>query len=360
MPADAQRPSAPVIATYFTAPGFADPPFDSAGYAAAYRALGERVRERGAEFVIVRGRDSHRGRGIFARGWRLEADGFTEVTEPFTVDVLFDKGDEWLPDGCFVIVNSKECWQLCNIKYRTYGLFPHLFPTTKLVRKPGGLLRALPKLHSTIVAAKPPAGACGRGVVIAPRDELPAKVTEYPLLVQAFIDTSRGIPGLVESTHDLRVVVVGGIVAFALVRTPAQGSLVANLDQGGSIRLLDVEGLPADVLAIVEEVDRSLSRFPERVYSIDMGLHEEREWKIIELNAPPGLPWPEWGEEVFHYYDVLAAHLVAMSALKNPSRRQTPSRLPHSQDAHRLRTRLPGEAASGREELGNSEPARAT
>ena len=47
-----------VVATYFTAPGFADPPFDSAGYAAAYRELGERVRERGAEFVIVRGRDS--------------------------------------------------------------------------------------------------------------------------------------------------------------------------------------------------------------------------------------------------------------------------------------------------------------
>ncbi len=44
------------------------------------------------------------------------------------------------------------------------------------------------------------------------------------------------------------------------------------------------------------------------------------ESKIIELNVPPGLPWPEWGEEVFHYYDLLAAHLFAMSALKNPSR----------------------------------------
>ena len=205
---------------------------------------------------------------------------------------------------------------------------PHLWPLPAPVpdneacpqtrRAPPGA----PKLRSTIVAAKPPVGACGRGVVIAPRGELPAQVTEYPLLVQAFIDTSRGIPGLVESTHDLRVVVVGGIVALACVRTPPEGSLVANLDRGGSIRLLDVEGLPSDVFAIVEEVDHSLSRFPERVYSIDMGLHEEREWKIIELNAPPGMPWPEWGEEAFHYYDVLAAHLVALSALKNPSRRK--------------------------------------
>jgi hypothetical protein len=306
----------PVIATYFTAPGFADPPFDSAGYAAAYRVLGERVRECGAEFIVIRGRNSHRGRGIFARGWRLDADGFNEVTEAFTVDVLFDKGDEWPPQGGFVTVPSKECWELCNLKHRTYGLFPHLFPATMLVRKPGGLLRALPKLRSTIVVAKPLAGACGRGVVIAPRGELPAQVTEYPLLLQAFIDTSRGIPGLVDSTHDLRVVVVGGIVAFAFVRTPPEGSLVANLDRGGSIRLLDIDGLPSGALAIVEEVDRSLSRFPERVYSIDMGLHEEREWKIIELNAPPGLPWPEWGNEVFHFYDILAAHFVAMSALK--------------------------------------------
>jgi RimK-like ATP-grasp domain len=306
----------PVIATYFTPPGFADPPFDSAGYAAAYRMLGERVRDCGAEFVVVRGLDSHCGKGIFARGWRLDADGFKEVTEAFAVDVLFDKGDEWPPEGGFITVPSKECWELCNLKHRTYSLFPHLFPITKLVREPGGLLGALPKLRSTIIAAKPPAGAAGRGVVIAPRGELPAQVTEYPLLVQAFIDTSRGIPGLVESTHDLRVVVVGGIVAFGCIRTPAEGSLVANLDRGGSMRVLDVDGLPEGVLEIVEEVDRSFARFPERVYSIDMGLHKEREWKIFELNAPPGLPWPDWGNEVSRFYDILAAHFVAMSALK--------------------------------------------
>jgi hypothetical protein len=312
----------PIIAIYATASNFAEPLFDSAGYAAAYRTLGDRVRERGAEFMIVRGRESHRGKGIFARGWRHDDDGFKEVTEAFAVDVLFDKGDDWLIDKAIVTVNSKAFWELCNFKYRTYRLFPHLFPTTKLVRTPGGLLRALPKLHSTIVAAKPPAGACGHGVVIAPRDEIAARVTEYPVLIQAFIDTSRGIPGLTESTHDLRVSVVGGIVAFACVRTPAAGSLVANFAQGGSIRLLDVQELPIEVLAVVEEVDRGLSRFSERVYSIDMGLHMGQEWKLIELNAPPGMPWPQWGDEVSHFYDVLAAHLVAMSALKNqPSRK---------------------------------------
>jgi glutathione synthase/RimK-type ligase-like ATP-grasp enzyme len=177
------------------------------------------------------------------------------------------------------------------------------------------LAAGLQKIGGDIVVAKPVDGSCGVGVFVEKRSELASADLKYPLLLQELIDMQQGIPGLCSGPHDLRLVFVGGTFALCTLRTPAQGSLVANLSKGGSVRTLPLSEIPKEALTLAKSLDRQLQAYPERVYSIDMGLHKGTDWKVIEFNAPPGLTPPAAGEETAHYYDVLAAHLVRLAGM---------------------------------------------
>ncbi len=89
--------------------------------------------------------------------------------------------------------------------------------------------------------------------------------------------------------------------------------LIANAAQGGSITLLAKHEIPPGALALAMSIDRGLREYSERVYCVDMGLHRGTTWKLIELNAPPGLTPPKWGSLVAEYYELLADHLLKMA-----------------------------------------------
>jgi glutathione synthase/RimK-type ligase-like ATP-grasp enzyme len=130
----------------------------------------------------------------------------------------------------------------------------------------------------------------GKGIFIDIPEKLKNIPKSFPLLMQEFIDTSAGIPGITTGMHDLRVVLCNGEIIHSNIRTPGKGDKKANFSQGGSLKVIDPELLPEDLKYIVASIDFDLSLYGERLYSLDFGLSADNEWKLIELNARPGMP----------------------------------------------------------------------
>lgn len=298
------------VGIFFSAPGFDDAPFNNVDYKRSYHDLAEIIAQRGGQCFIVRGAETFLGEGVFSRGWIYEDGVFRSVEGVVRLDVLYNKGEAFVADSKTVLINPSELDALCRNKERTIERFSRHFPRSVLVRSAQDLPVSLATLSGDMLVAKPTDSWGGHGVFVGPRNKLPENVERYPALVQEFIDTSNGIPGIVEGTHDLRILLVGGRVALCYVRTPPDGTVVANVAQGGKIILVPNEKIPSDALAIAMAIDAEMSDFGKRVYSVDMGLHEGREWKLFELNPQPGLTSMKWGEGVRKYYELLAEELL--------------------------------------------------
>jgi hypothetical protein len=303
-----------IIAVYFAATDDASPPSGKVEYVDAYCSFAKTITQKGGRLVIVRGKESHRGGNRFENGWELEGDAWKSLGHSVDADLVFVKDRDIPVDPVMRRVNSPEFENLCSNKDETYAAFPEAFPETVCVGSDSELDVALERIAGDLIVAKPADGACGRNIFIGKSADLDRASLPYPLLLQEWIDMSQGIPGVCSGVHDLRIVIIAGKIALCTLRQPAGGSLIANAAQGGSIRLIPLKDIPEQALALALSIDRRLQQYPERVYSVDMGLHQRQAWKVIELNAPPGLTPPKWGSEVREYYDVLADHLLAMAS----------------------------------------------
>ena len=300
------------IGIYFSATDDASPPSGKPEYVQAYQTFVELLAKKGARTVIIRGPQSHVYDGCFRDTWEWKGGKWAQVPEEVPLDVVFIKDRDFPRTARVMQVNTQAFEDLCSLKDETYALFPEVFPKTVVVKEMAELSAALQQVEGDLVVAKPVDGACGRDVFIGPRAEVAAQALPFPLLVQECIDMSQGIPGHSTGAHDLRIVFVGDQVALCTLRTPPEGGLIANAAQGGSINLIPVPDIPPDALALALSIDRRLQDHPGRIYSVDMGLDKGTTWKVIELNAPPGLTPPVWGD-VSRYYELLADHLIRMA-----------------------------------------------
>jgi glutathione synthase/RimK-type ligase-like ATP-grasp enzyme len=298
------------VGIFFSAPGFDDEPFSNPDYRKSYHDLAAVIRSKGGECVIVRDAKTFTGAGTFSHGWIYRDGAFVSTGGPVKTDVVYNKGEAFQADEKTAMVNHRELDDLCRNKQKTVAAFTEYFPASALVQSAADLSAALSGLAGDTLVAKPTDGWGGHGVTVAARGELFQKIETYPVLVQEFIDTSKGIPGIVDGAHDLRILMVGGRVALSYVRTPPEGSKVANLAQGGTILLVPDAKIPPAALAIAKAIDDRLSPIGRRVYSVDMGLHDGCEWKLFELNPQPGLTSLKWGEAVKRYYEYLAEELL--------------------------------------------------
>lgn len=285
----------PIIAVYFKPPGFEDYPFNDVEFRQAYHEMGELIVKRGARFFVVRGEESYRGKNAFSHGWEYVDSHFVRREGPITVDLIWNRDP--FPDATAKIVDDPELFALLDNKMDVYCLFPHLFPRTEIVRDKSALAPALLQLETDRIVGKPIDGGCGRGVMIGSREEIMSKIASFPYLLQEFIDTSGGIPGIIDGTHDLRLITIEGEIILTYLRTPKAGTLISNVALGGKEVKLDTASLPQETIAIFREVDLVLAKYPRRFYCVDMGRDRSGTWKLIELNGTPGMsiraiaPW---------------------------------------------------------------------
>lgn len=294
------------IAVFFDKPGYDDYPFDHQEYVEAYHDLAPMIVQRGARFAIVRDQKTYKGNNVFSGYWMFENGTFVRHDEDLEVDVIYDKG-HFVPDASARMSNDRELTDICTDKYRTAREFPELNPKTFLARSKDELIQALANIPvDSYVVAKPVNLEEGIGVMIAPPAEIAESVTQFPYLLQEFIDTSEGIPGIVDGMHDLRMIVVEGEIVVSYIRTPPPGKMTANVSQGGREIEVFPELLPAGAKKIVEDVEKKFSRYANRTYSVDVGRHKDGTWKIIELNAKTGLSPVSKGKHYARFLNRLA------------------------------------------------------
>jgi glutathione synthase/RimK-type ligase-like ATP-grasp enzyme len=286
------------IAVYFNEEGKNGYPLDEQEYAEAYREFAERIAQKGGRLHVVRTQQSYLGGNRFSGGWRYEDGELADVPQIIEADVIFNKGNlVW--DDTATVINVRDVEDICTDKSKTYELFPHLFPLSLIAHNKKELQDACDRMQSDTVVAKPLDKEGGEGVMVAPKNEVLKSVQSFPYIIQEFIDTSGGIPGLIEGSHDFRIASVNGDIMFCECRQPKQGSFIANASQGGSFNMLPLSAIPPEALVVFREVDSVMSRFPLRVYAVDMGRNTNGTWKLIELNAKPGFlsaaKYPEYG-----------------------------------------------------------------
>lgn len=306
------------VATFFPPGPIEDHPFTKEPYRQAYFDLSQAVTAQGGQLFIVRGQDSYQGSGQFSRGWLMDApDAYTEITAP-RATVVYDKG-RFVPDHGLPVFNHPGLSELCSDKFLNYQRFSEFCPLTFLTHSPAELTAAFQNITTERVVVKPVRGFEGRSVHIGTVAELSELTHDFPVLVQEFMDTSQGIPGIIEGIHDVRLAFFNEDILFSYVRTPPLGKLTANVAQGGTFRMIHPSRIPAEMVRIARQIDATVAHYGPRLYSVDMCLTPQGP-KLIEMNSRLGLRPNRDGAEFVELKKRLAQVFQELSESPSSSR----------------------------------------
>lgn len=243
-------------------------------------------------------------RKVFVNAWAFSGGEWRKVHD-IVPDAIYDKtkhntkaqlARERLAK-IFKIFNDPAFTLLLSSKLDTSLLFPEYMKKSYSLNNEQDLFDILPEIKTKKIVLKPINGSGGDGVEIVDKNVASSIKLHFPALAQEFIDSSKGIPGLTDSTHDLRIVVVKEEVIYAYIRTPKRGSLLANLAQGGTMKIVPLEEIPQAVLGIVNGVKNKLADYGNSVYTIDLMFDENNKPWVIELNTMPGMYFAPGQEE---------------------------------------------------------------
>ena len=304
------------LAIYFSDSEAMGYPFNTTyPYWEIYQGIVRDIEKHGIEVYVVRG-DSYLGKGIFSHGWQVRDGQMVPVNENIKVDLIFNRDDKnTIPaiDDC-LIINHPDLDRICVDKVETAELFPEFSPKTKAINSYQEFVDVVGQWginpEEKIVLKKNFLSG-GRGIFILPLKDINESLYEnwQDILVQEFIDTSAGIPNIVEGLHDIRVVTINGQPVYTFVRVPKEGSFLANVSQGGKEIPLSLSVLPASLLKMVEEINKKLSQFRPSMFASDF-VNSKNGFKLVELNSRPAVCIPSLSSETKNYIDKIVEMLV--------------------------------------------------
>jgi glutathione synthase/RimK-type ligase-like ATP-grasp enzyme len=238
---------------------------------------------------------------MFRAAWHWDGDNWT-LAHSITPDVIYDKAAvnaETTPakDALlkhYPMINHPAFSLHAGSKLQVSRAFKEFAKPYFRATSREDLINILAQLPDTLVVAKPERGNSGEGILIAEKAEILERVA-FPILVQEFIDSSNGIPGVMKGLHDLRIIYCNESLVYAYYRTPRAGGYLANVAQGGKQTMIAEEDIPNSVWPIVHAVQSHYEKFSPKIYTIDLMFDPTgRPW-IVELNTMPGL-YPDESE----------------------------------------------------------------
>jgi hypothetical protein len=299
------------IGVFFDAPGYGEYPFDHEDYVRAYHEVAAGIEARGARFCIVRSLSTFLGGNTFKGYWEFDGTTFARREEAIDLDLVYDKG-YFVGDGRTKLLNDPEMNRICTDKRATIAMFPDLSPTTVEAADRAALERVLSGWETPMAVAKPVDGAEAKGVVIGSPADVLAADHEFPVIVQQYVDTSGGIPGILDGVGDLRTILVDGEVALTYARKAKEGTLISNVSKGGTEIEVLPERRPGEALDIAFAIDKAFAPLSKhRVFCVDCARDASGRWYVIELNSKPGLSVRDYGATYPHYQDLLMDALVS-------------------------------------------------
>jgi glutathione synthase/RimK-type ligase-like ATP-grasp enzyme len=249
----------------------------------SYHLLWKFGRERDIDIRFVLGEQSQDN--TFSSYWKFEGDTLIQCDETFSPHWIWlqtrDNKNEYTNR-----VNSPFLEEVCRDKYKTAQVFPQYCKKTILVTKES----TVSDFMTDRIVIKPQFGSGGREIQIISKEAFTPET--YPpgkFIAQEFIESEKGIPGLIDKRHEIRVYVFTGVIKAAYLRVPAEGSYIANIAQGAKEHLFDLAKLPKEVYSLKDYVDNAFSSISPRLYTMDVMFENGKPW-IVELNDTPGMP----------------------------------------------------------------------
>ncbi|QQG41547.1 MAG: hypothetical protein HYV90_05335 [Candidatus Woesebacteria bacterium] len=258
--------------------------------------------------VYVLTKKTYIGNGIFNGVWLFKNGTFERLENEIKIDLVFD----WVGDLDFPprnndnlrVVNCRKFKELTCDKWEAYQILEEYMPKTLWVGEYKNVFDLLGKISTETIVLKPYNGLRGKGIFIGSKEKLkefkPEK-EDTKFILQEFVDTANGIPGITPGKHDLRIVVVNGKVAWCHVRVPAPGTFLANAAQGGNLTEIDYGLVPESVKKIVRVISKKFyDEYDNPMFSLDFGIDEKGTPLIFEINDQIGFPkWEMKNRDVF-------------------------------------------------------------
>lgn len=203
-----------------------------------------------------------------------------------------------------LFINDLQMSDILTDKMLTYKLLPDFIPPTFDTSEPDLSARLSaasnhPDLRTDKVIIKPRYGERGKGIEVIDLSEVDSvrvrNMKDY--IVQPLIESQIGIPELnIKGRHDLRMLLHNNRIVQFYVRTPVNGSFISNKGHGGKLIYYGLEELPHRFRSLAAIIDKRLSQYIPRFYSIDIGVGQSNKIWIYELNTMPGIVWEEEDE----------------------------------------------------------------
>jgi glutathione synthase/RimK-type ligase-like ATP-grasp enzyme len=254
---------------------------------------------------------------IFKHAWAFEkkSGGWRRVNS-IKPDLIFDKTKsrpeveykKSIIGKKYKIFNNPLFTTLIDNKLYVSHLFTEWMKTNILIQDKTELEVALDQTRGARAVVKPLTLSGGENIYIGNKKDIILKIEEDGVglenyIVQDFIDSSGGIPGVMEGIHDLRMVFMNDLLVYSYYRIPAEGELLANLAQGGSMEIVPIDKLPESLVPIIKKAKDIFSVYSSKIYTMDVMFDEEKRPWIIELNSMPGMyfePGQEKTRKVFY------------------------------------------------------------
>jgi len=239
---------------------------------------------------------------VFKNAWTFTNNKWKRVYN-IKPDLIYDK-TKLTPENnyfkqeikdIFPIINNTDFTLLLDNKFFTSLLFPKFSKKHYLVNNFEDLKNTIKKIKGKKIVLKKNSGSGGKDVIIIEKNKInKLKKNDFKdFSVQGFIDSSKGIKGITDGFHDLRLVFINDELIYSYIRIPKKGSLLANLSQGGSMQIVKAKDLPRSTNKLIEDVKEKLSSYNPKVYTIDIMFDEKQLPWIVELNTMPGLYFSE-------------------------------------------------------------------
>ncbi|MDD5040580.1 MAG: ATP-grasp domain-containing protein [Patescibacteria group bacterium] len=270
-------------------------PFNIAKYRESYHDFFRLAQKKSAVFYVRTGASRYLGNGVFSHGYQFTGDKLVPYRHPIAAAVMYNKARFPHNSGAmWQIVNP---WKLYGITYDKFGCYQllkqYMKPTYRVTSRKT-FVRSLQKIKTAWVVWKPVFGSEGRGIKIGPKSLIRRRIKRYDGLLQEFIDTSDGVPGVCKGLHDMRILLMNGRIVQSYVRQPRKGSYLANVAQGGRMLEIRKNQIPRRARAIAQRIDeRFFNYFGPRIYAIDFGFERGKPY-LFEINPQPGLPYRQW------------------------------------------------------------------
>lgn len=274
-------------------------PFDNQDYMYSYEYFYDLCRKNGVQMYRASYQWYDYKKHIFKYAWIFKNKGANwERVYNIKPDLIYDKTKARLEvyhkkeliAKNYDFINDLNFTRIIDDKFTIGTLFNKWSKKSWFIKNSSDLEKALRFLPSEKIVIKPNSESGGRGIQIIKKSlALKKAIIDSEYLVQEFIDSSRGVPGVSHSLHDLRLVCVNEKIVYAYIREPKKGSYLANLAQGGSLIIVPIGKIPASLRPIAAYANDIFKTFNPRVYSIDFMFDEKRRPWIVELNSMPGL-----------------------------------------------------------------------